>query len=172
MLIWVPLLQRVTFIKSHKSNQKGPARGLALLRRVPSAPAMLRGSSGRDAARAPQGHGCPFGAGPRSVAGVREPRRRRGQTRSRTPWLLGGLFQVTRRRRNASAVRQNNRRHPNTGYTQKSQRRQNRYFSITSPRIGANLASNRFCVATGIFSSSIASIKSSTNALKSPRVRF
>ncbi len=31
------------------------------------------GSSGRDAARAPPGHGCPFGAGPRSVVGVRVP---------------------------------------------------------------------------------------------------
>ncbi len=31
------------------------------------------GSSGRDAARAPSGHGCPFGAGPRSVVGVRVP---------------------------------------------------------------------------------------------------
>jgi hypothetical protein len=26
-----------------------------------------------DAARAPSGHGCPFGAGPRSVVEVREP---------------------------------------------------------------------------------------------------
>ncbi len=34
------------------------------------------GSSGRDAARAPSGHGCPFGAGPRSVAGVRVPEER------------------------------------------------------------------------------------------------
>ncbi len=31
------------------------------------------GSSGRDAARAPSGHGCPFGAGPLSVVGVRVP---------------------------------------------------------------------------------------------------
>jgi hypothetical protein len=31
------------------------------------------GSSGKDAARAPSGHGCPFGAGPRSVVGVRVP---------------------------------------------------------------------------------------------------
>ena len=51
--------------------------------------AMRSGSSGRDAARAPQGHGCPFGAGPRSIAGVREPRRRRGLTGSKHPWLLG-----------------------------------------------------------------------------------
>jgi hypothetical protein len=59
-----------------------------------------------DAARAPQGHGCPFGAGPRSVAGVREFRRRRNPTRSKHPWLLGVLFQVTRRRRNRSGVSQ------------------------------------------------------------------
>ncbi|SEQ11783.1 hypothetical protein SAMN03159444_01102 [Pseudomonas sp. NFACC02] len=31
------------------------------------------GSSGMDAARAPSGHGCPFGADPRSVVGVRVP---------------------------------------------------------------------------------------------------
>ena len=31
------------------------------------------GSSGMDAARAPSEHGCPFGAGPRSVVGVRVP---------------------------------------------------------------------------------------------------
>ena len=31
------------------------------------------GLSGMDAARAPSGQGCPFGAGPRSVVGVREP---------------------------------------------------------------------------------------------------
>jgi hypothetical protein len=35
-LITVPLLQRVTFSKSRKSNQKGPAPGLALVPRVPS----------------------------------------------------------------------------------------------------------------------------------------
>ena len=35
--------------------------------------AMRSGSSGMDAARALSGHGCPFSAGPRSVAGVREP---------------------------------------------------------------------------------------------------
>ena len=40
------------------------------------------GTSGMDAARAPSGHGCPFGAGPRSVAGVRVFRRRRNITRS------------------------------------------------------------------------------------------
>ncbi len=34
------------------------------------------GSSGMDAARAPSGHGCPFGAGPRSVVGVRVPEER------------------------------------------------------------------------------------------------
>jgi len=59
-----------------------------------------------DAARAPSGHGCPFGAGPRSVAGVRVRRRRSRQTRS---WTLGYLvsFQVTRRRRNSLDVRTN-----------------------------------------------------------------
>jgi hypothetical protein len=31
------------------------------------------GPSGMDAARAPSGQGCPFGAGPRSVVGVRGP---------------------------------------------------------------------------------------------------
>ncbi len=31
------------------------------------------GPSGTDAARAPSGHGCPFGASPRSVVGVRVP---------------------------------------------------------------------------------------------------
>jgi len=72
----------------------------------------LRGSSGMDAARAAPRHGWRMAAGPRSVAGVREARRRRAQARSKHPWLLGGgaafrLFQVTRRRRNASAVRQN-----------------------------------------------------------------
>jgi len=49
------------------------------------------GSSGMDAARAPSGHGCPFGAGPRSVVGVRVLRRRRSPTRSTSPWLLGAL---------------------------------------------------------------------------------
>ncbi|SET25112.1 hypothetical protein SAMN05216197_10933 [Pseudomonas graminis] len=58
------------------------------------------GSSRMDAARAPSGHGCPFGAGPRSFVGVRVFRRRRNLARSRHPWLLGVLFQVTRRRRN------------------------------------------------------------------------
>jgi hypothetical protein len=58
------------------------------------------GPSRMDAARAPSGHGCPFGAGPRSKTGVRVFRRRRNPTRSRHPWLLGVLFQVTRRRRN------------------------------------------------------------------------
>jgi len=67
----------------------------------------LRGSSGMDAARAAPRHGWRMAAGPRSVAGVREARRRRAQARSKHPWLLGVLFQVTRRRRNASAVRQN-----------------------------------------------------------------
>ena len=37
----------------------------------------------QDAARAPLGQGCPFGACPRSVAGVRELRRSRSPTRSR-----------------------------------------------------------------------------------------
>jgi hypothetical protein len=58
------------------------------------------GPSRMDAARAPSGHGCPFGAGPRSKTGAREFRRRRNLARSRHPWLLGVLFQVTRRRRN------------------------------------------------------------------------
>ena len=49
------------------------------------------GPSRMDAARAPSGHGCPFGAGPRSETGVKEPRRRRGPTRSTSPWLLGAL---------------------------------------------------------------------------------
>jgi len=31
------------------------------------------GSSGMDAARAPSGHGWPFGAGPRSETGMKEP---------------------------------------------------------------------------------------------------
>jgi hypothetical protein len=65
------------------------------------------GSSGMDAARAPSGNGCPFGASPRSVAGVRVSRRRRDPTRSRHPWLLGAPFQVTRQRRNKSGVSQN-----------------------------------------------------------------
>jgi hypothetical protein len=47
------------------------------------------GPSGMDAARAPSGHGCPFGAGPRSVARVRVFRRRRNPTRSQDTWLLG-----------------------------------------------------------------------------------
>ena len=64
------------------------------------------GPSGMDAARAPLGHGCPFGAGPRSVAGVRVPRRSRGPTRSIGPLVTWGLFQVTRRRRNRSGVSQ------------------------------------------------------------------
>ncbi len=58
------------------------------------------GPSRMDAARAPSGHGCPFGAGPRSKTGAREFRRRRNLARSRHPLLLGVLFQVTRRRRN------------------------------------------------------------------------
>jgi hypothetical protein len=63
------------------------------------------GPSGMDAARAAPRHGWRMAAGPRSVAGVRERRRRSRQTRSRT---LGYLvsFQVTRRRRNRSGVSQ------------------------------------------------------------------
>ena len=46
-------------------------------------------------------HGWRMAAGPRSETGVKEPRGTRGQTRSKHPWLLGVLFQVTRRRRNS-----------------------------------------------------------------------
>ena len=64
-----------------------------------------------DAARAAPGHGWPMAAGPRSVAGVKVPRRSRGQTGSLTLGCLlkkrGGSFQVTRRRRNSLAVRTN-----------------------------------------------------------------
>ena len=85
--------------------------------------AVRSGPSGRDAARAAPRHGWRMAAGPRSIAGVRELRRSRSQTRSRTPWLLGGLFQVTRRRRNASAVRQNKTSATlNIGYTPRTKR--------------------------------------------------
>jgi len=69
--------------------------------------AMWSGQRDMDVALAAPGHGWPMAACPRSIAGVRELRRSRSQTRSKHPWLLGVLFQVTRRRRNASAVRQN-----------------------------------------------------------------
>ena len=39
----------------------------------------------------PPRHGWRMAAGPRSGTGVKEPRRRRGQTRSTSPWLLGAL---------------------------------------------------------------------------------
>jgi hypothetical protein len=46
------------------------------------------GPSGMDAARAPSGHGCPFGAGPRSVVEVRVPDEV-GPNQEPDPWLLG-----------------------------------------------------------------------------------
>jgi hypothetical protein len=46
------------------------------------------------------------------------------------------------------------------------------YRSITSPRIGASRAIRRFWFGTEMPSASMASIRSSTNALKSLRVRF
>ncbi|GEM_PF-3374465 len=55
LLISVPPLRRVTFSKSRKSNQKGPAPGWFLLRRNTLTPATLRGP-------APNGHPCPDGA--------------------------------------------------------------------------------------------------------------
>ena len=65
----------------------------------------LRGPSGMDAARAAPRHGWRMAAGPRSVAGAEGTRRSRAQPGART---LGYLvsFQVTRRRRNTSAVGQ------------------------------------------------------------------
>jgi hypothetical protein len=63
------------------------------------------GPSGMDAARAPSGHGCPFGAGPRSVVGVREPDEG-GPNQEFRPLVTWG-YQVTRRRRNSLAVRAN-----------------------------------------------------------------
>jgi hypothetical protein len=48
------------------------------------------GSSGMDAARGAPRHGWRMAAGPRSVAFVKERRRRSRQTRSKDTWLLGG----------------------------------------------------------------------------------
>ncbi len=53
----------------------------------------LRGSSGMDAARAAPRHGWRMAAGPRSVACVREPRRRRGQTGSQSALVTFALFE-------------------------------------------------------------------------------
>ena len=62
-----------------------------------------------DAARALLGHGCPFSAGPRSVAEVKEPDEVGPNQEHRTLGYLGMVrhsgFQVTRRRRNSLAVR-------------------------------------------------------------------
>ena len=49
------------------------------------------GSSGMDAARAPSGHGCPFGAGPRSVAGARESDEV-GPNQEQAPLVTWGAF--------------------------------------------------------------------------------
>jgi hypothetical protein len=50
------------------------------------------GLLGMDAQQAPSGHGCPFGARPRSNAGVREVGAKRGPGhRSEGPWLLGAF---------------------------------------------------------------------------------
>jgi len=75
--------------------------------------AMRSGQRDMDVALAAPRHGWRMAACPRSIAGAEGTRRRRAKPGAKT---LGYLvsFQVTRRRRNSSAVRTNQQHHPNT----------------------------------------------------------
>ncbi|SES90587.1 hypothetical protein SAMN05216197_103180 [Pseudomonas graminis] len=63
------------------------------------------GPSRMDAARAPLGHGCPFGAGPRSVVGVREPDEV-GPNQEQAPLVTWGAFPSNSPKAKQSAPRQ------------------------------------------------------------------
>ena len=89
----VPLLRRPHHFRCRCfcfSYAKGPntaKRDLGAGR----AQVLRSGPSRMDAARAPSGQGCPFGAGPRSKTGVREPDEG-GPNQEQTPLVTWGVF--------------------------------------------------------------------------------
>ena len=85
------------------SNAKGPdtsERDLGAGR----AQVLRSGPSRMDAARAPSGHGCPFGAGPRSKTGAREPDEV-GPNQEQAPLVTWGAFPSNSPKAKPEAVR-------------------------------------------------------------------
>ena len=82
----VPPALRLTACGSHRQGSHETIRQ----RKTPPSggrtESLRKGLSGMDAARAPMGQGWPFGAGPWSNDGVREPRRRRGRMSGASPF--------------------------------------------------------------------------------------